>query len=499
MGVPADGVSGRRGRPGAAPRQMAHATLEVARRPKVHGPRPRTKRETGEDSIRQLSDGGGYTDDTTTAGLHPIYRSTPRWTPKGDQDRQNWQAIYELSPLGVVVYNSDGDVVKANGQALSYFGAEQDAIGHLSSVMQRQMLRPDGTTVTSSESPHGRALRTGQPQHGIVLGLVDENGVCRWLRVDAIPILDADGEPEQVLELYTDVTEHQQALRQARITQAVAAALTPWPRAVDVMPSVVRSIRDQLRWEVGAWWALDKAASVLRCRFISTVHAAPCPAFRALSRGLPLPCGADLPGRAWEYGGPIWLEDVGAAHWFLRTIPALQEGIRCGVAIPIRKDGAIYGVVEFLCRHVQPVDQALLQTLFVVGEQIGHALGRLSAEEEQRISQERFGAVMAGAPLMVLICDHGGTLRLAEGRVLQEVGRMPGELVGKSLFTVCATAPAVIRAARRALRGHATSVRAVLGGRPFDWSLTPVLDVDGTVTEMIAVATDRSAADTAGE
>jgi signal transduction histidine kinase len=78
---------------------------------------------------------------------------------------------------------------------------------------------------------------------------------------------------------------------------------------------------------------------------------------------------------------------------FMRTRIAEQDGLRSGIAIPIRAEGCIIGALTFFSSQSRPVDLELLQVLDTAGSQIGLFIERKHAEQ-QRWEQARILAVL---------------------------------------------------------------------------------------------------------
>lgn len=71
----------------------------------------------------------------------------------------------------------------------------------------------------------------------------------------------------------------------------------------------------------------------------------------ALGREQGFARGEGLPGRAWELGRPLLMQDLGAAY-FQRASAAQEAGITCAMAVPIILGGALKAVLVLFCGHV---------------------------------------------------------------------------------------------------------------------------------------------------
>ena len=151
----------------------------------------------------------------------------------------------------------------------------------------------------------------------------------------------------------------------------------------EAAPRILRAVCEALGWELGALWALDRGAGLLR--FVVSWHAPGVDVgeFERLSAGRTFARGEGLPGRVWEGGEPAWIEDLTANGNFPRSAAASRAGLRTAFAFPARARGEAIAVLEFFSREVRAPDDALLAMMSHVGSQIGQVVERQRAEAEQ--------------------------------------------------------------------------------------------------------------------
>jgi len=139
------------------------------------------------------------------------------------------QAAYEAMACGVVVVDALGSMVTANTAARKMLHLADGAIPtDMALTAFGFLLDPDGKRVPEAERPTVRALRTGQPQRNIELGMRDADGRERWLLIDAVPLRAADGAVTQVVVSFLDLTARRRAEQQLRY-QALHDAITGLP------------------------------------------------------------------------------------------------------------------------------------------------------------------------------------------------------------------------------------------------------------------------------
>jgi len=161
-----------------------------------------------------------------------------------------------------------------------------------------------------------------------------------------------------------------------------ARALAESTTLAEAAAHVLGAICENLDWDHGALWNVDRAGGVLRC--VATYHlgTVDLPAFDAASRGTTFHAGVGLPGRVWASGQPAWIPDVLSDANFPRAPIASQEGLHGAFGFPIVSRGTVIGVMEFFSHEIREPNEELLSMLGTVGAQIGQFMERRSAEEE---------------------------------------------------------------------------------------------------------------------
>jgi len=119
------------------------------------------------------------------------------------------QMLFESLAQGVVYQNEAGQIIGANPAAESILGMPLAQLKDPSGKSARWCsLRENGEAFPAEEQPAMVALRTGQPQLGVIAGIHNhvENSL-RWVLVDAVPIvLPGMATPIQVFSSISDIT-----------------------------------------------------------------------------------------------------------------------------------------------------------------------------------------------------------------------------------------------------------------------------------------------------
>lgn len=196
-----------------------------------------------------------------------------------------------------------------------------------------------------------------------------------------------------------------------RVEHAVARILAENDRPVEVYRAALEAIGRPLEWELGAVWELDVRDFRLRC--VCTWRAEEgAPEFEALSERIALGLGEGLPGQVVSSGGPIWMVDAPGDANFPRAEAARRSGLHAAFGFPLNSPRGVVGVMEFFSRESRQPDERVLQTMRVLGSQVGQFVARRQAEDEVRASESRLRAMLESALDAVVSMGH-------DGRVIQ--------------------------------------------------------------------------------
>jgi PAS domain S-box-containing protein len=238
-----------------------------------------------------------------------------------------------------------------------------------------------------------RAMREREPWQ-LTERILRPDGSVRVLKTVGKVLTDGQGNITSMYGACLDATEatriEQIQAVQIRITSALLDAPS-WEQAIE---SAMRSVCEGQGWVVGQTWQVDPGAGGMRQASSWPVGSAP--AFVAASRSLSLKSGEGLPGRCWQQGAIIWVEDVLADPGFLRTHSARQEGLHGAFAFPLIARNQVLGVMEFFSKAPQQPQKELAHMLTSVGSQLGEYIVRNRSELLLRQSEERFRLLVQG-------------------------------------------------------------------------------------------------------
>ena len=191
--------------------------------------------------------------------------------------------------------------------------------------------------------------------------------------------------------------------------------------------------------------------------------------------------------RGKSYRDVTMSDDVGESD---RRFAALLAGSFDRYAVEKRyrrKDGAVvWGRVSVA--GVRDASGTLTHTISMIED----VTEEKSLQHAARDAEQRFHAVVSGAPIMLFGIDANGIITVSEGKGLAALGQRPGEVVGRSIFEELDDAPEFAQPYRIALSGQTFHGVGTYKGTTIEAWVTPMRDPDGRVTGAISVSTDVS-------
>jgi len=119
------------------------------------------------------------------------------------------------------------------------------------------------------------------------------------------------------------------------------------------------------------------------------------------------------------------------------------------------------------------------------------ALEAARSEQDRLLeTEQRLRAVVDHAPIVVFATDRDGVFTLSEGRGLQALGLVPGQVVGLSAFDVYREVPQIVANLRTCLAGNVVNEIVKVGALFFESLYVPRLDPDDGVAGISGVAWD---------
>jgi PAS domain S-box-containing protein len=114
---------------------------------------------------------------------------------------------FDLLPSALLAYGTDGRVLEANRSAHDLLGVEPSGlVGSLATEAGWLITDPAGWPDAENVHPALAAIRTGQPQRGVIAHVKRPDGTEIWIQIDAVPVAAGSGGLSYVVAHLTDVT-----------------------------------------------------------------------------------------------------------------------------------------------------------------------------------------------------------------------------------------------------------------------------------------------------
>ena len=300
------------------------------------------------------------------------------------------------------------------------------------------------------------AGRTGRPEHqllatlGILFGLAElmflfsapwerEWWTWHFVRFAAYVLAltyVSHGYVMMVNDTRKALAETKRSGRRLAAEYAVTRILAESATIKDAVNGVLRVVGENLDWELGMFWEMEKQNQ--RLRFVDLWHAPDVEAdeFIKDSKDRTFTRGEGLVGRVWATGKSMWIPDVCADPGFRRADMAARAGLHGAFAFPVSKGERLYGVIDCFTRTRREPDPDVLEMLADLGIKVGVFVDRKRTEQELRetearlVEEERLAEVARvlgdiGHDLKNLLMPITGGAELLEAELSECFGTLP--------------------------------------------------------------------------
>jgi PAS domain S-box-containing protein len=299
------------------------------------------------------------------------------------ENEERYRSLVELSPDAIFI-QSDGKFVFLNGMGAKLFGAAEP----------RALLGKSIVEFVHSES-RGFAqelfkqLEENQKRPSVrEIKLLRTDGSVVHTEIAAAPLSFQGRAATQVV--VRDITERKRHELRLALQHGVTRILMETASLTKAVPQILRAICNGLGWDIGAFWVVDPAKTVLRHQDVWHVPALDPSQVEMLTHEFTFEKGGGLLGRVWATNEPAWVPDVTRDANFRRKPAATQLGLHGALLIPIQVEKETIGVMEFFSREVRPPDAGTPSILRDLGDQLGQFIRRKQSEQALRDSEKRY-------------------------------------------------------------------------------------------------------------
>ncbi|MDQ2100623.1 MAG: PAS domain S-box protein [Tychonema bourrellyi B0820] len=141
---------------------------------------------------------------------------------------------------------------------------------------------------------------------------------------------------------------------------------------------------------------------------------------------------------------------------------------------------------EYNATSLQLIVAQLRAELNSTREQLHREIDRLTT------ANETLQAAIRAAPMLLWATDREGKVTLAEGKGLESLGLLSGEVVGNSIFEIYSNYPDVLENFTQVLAGSSRSWNTLQGDLTYEIRSTPMRSSKGEVVGLVSVFTEIS-------
>lgn len=384
---------------------------------------------TTEDEVDSLSAANGR---GVAASLRGPSRSALRQAVQGAEHLPDDLARAITNSMGEGVYALDthGRVTFANPSCQRLLGySEAELLGQdMHELIHFQ--HADGSPFPADLCPLTSVLLSGATVRQDYDVFTRKDGTLLPVAYTSAPIARGDVITGAVLTFH-DISDRQRSEQRLAVQYAVSQVLGEAADLGAAASRLLAAIGQLLEWDLGILWLVENTQ--LRCMETWQASTATDSWFADASRRKRFKPGEGLPGRVWQAGAPVAVEDVLADGNFPRLRAADTEGLHGAFAFPIQGAHGPIGVIEFFGRVMRTPDSSLLQAVASVGNQVGQFIERTRAEAALREGEARKGAVLETALDAVISMDSSGHILDFNPAAERMFGYTRAEVVGHPL------------------------------------------------------------------
>jgi PAS domain S-box-containing protein len=215
------------------------------------------------------------------------------------------------------------------------------------------------------------------------------SGAKYWTALEVQPIRNEAGDVTNFMAIESDITKRRSDDQHRALQFSASRILAEAETIRQAAAKVIQMICNKLGWTAGGMWMLDVSQKELRLAELWHDPSRDLTEFVKMSQELVFISGSGLPGRVWQSGRSQWFRDFAAQpELFPRAACAAACELHGALAFPIVARGDTIGVIELFSAEIVDPDEALLQALAGIGNQMGQFIERKSAENQLITAKE---------------------------------------------------------------------------------------------------------------
>lgn len=247
------------------------------------------------------------------------------------------------------------------------------------------------------------------------------------------------------------------------LSRQIALAFASAATLREAVPRLLEAVGCAFGFDAGTFWEPDEAQQQLRFGALWRASDVVIPEFESASRSRTFARGEGLPGRVWESGALVVIEDLASDPGFPRRIAAARAPLMSAAGFPLA-DAGLVGVLELFHRKALPSTKVLAATADLLSAQAREFLRRVAAQRAAHLSEARRAAMLEAALDSIVSMDARGRVTDWNGAATALFGFTAEEAIGREMAELIIP-PRFREAHRHGLARNVGTGRATILGR----------------------------------
>jgi len=297
-----------------------------------------------------------------------------------------YKSIFENAIEGIFQTTIDGRYVIANPMLARIYGypSSESLISNVTNIANQLYVNP------SRRQEFINILRSHDTVSNFESQVYRRDGSKIWISENVRAVRDADGTLIGFEGTVQDITQRKRAEEESQLLQRLTLDISAVNDFQSALAITLSKICQFTGWDYGEAWIPSTDEQVLVCSpaWYSSIEGLE--PFRKYSEKISFTSGIGFPGRVWGHQRPEWIWDISleTESHFLRKYPAMECGLRSGLAIPVSADTKVVAIMAFFTRLPNDGDQQLVGLIGAIAMQLGTLMLRKRDEEALRLMNE---------------------------------------------------------------------------------------------------------------
>ena len=216
------------------------------------------------------------------------------------------------------------------------------------------------------------------------------DGTKIWISENVRAMRDRKGNLLGFEGTVQDITQRKRAEAESQLLQHLTLEIIAKKDFQTALEVTLSGICQFTGWDYGEVWIPLADGEVLVCSPAWYSSLDGLTEFRECSEKISFALGIGFPGRVWGHQRPEWIWDIfleQEAH-FVRKYPAMECGLRAGLAIPVSANANVVAIMVFFMRAPNDQDQQLVGLIGAIAMQLGSLMLRKRDEEALRLMNQ---------------------------------------------------------------------------------------------------------------